>query len=206
MIYRIILSLLILLISLPVHAEPRCTTVESLMATGRVQALSPEPAALGLTLMGTGLRIAAAYGLAWPQQCAVVVQKVAYGWGITDHGVAMMVTAGRLFARKMKIPPSLPEEGTPPRLPDAVFSGAVSVVSGQWRAGVWRYADGHSVVAVYHPKSIGVPRQIFHSAVPILGLSYLPAPDTRGGAYTIWQKLPDKSYRVIMMNWTEEGL
>lgn len=78
------------------------------MATGRVQALSPEPTALGLTLMGTGLRIAVAYGLAWPQQCAVVVQKVAYGWGITDHGVAMMVTAGRLFARKMKIPPSFP--------------------------------------------------------------------------------------------------
>ncbi|WP_146806719.1 hypothetical protein [Acetobacter cibinongensis] len=206
MIHRIILSLHALIISLPVYAASRCATVESVMATGRVQAVSPDATALGLTVTDTGLRIAAAYGLVWPQQCSVVVQHVAYGWGITDHSIAVMVTAGRLFARKMKISPPLPEEGTPPRLPDAVFSGSASVVSGRWRAGVWRYADGHSVVAVYRPKSTDSPRQILQSAVPILGLSYLPAPDTRGGAYTVWQKLSDKSYRVIMMNWTEDGL
>lgn len=93
-----------------------------------------------------------------------------------------------------------------PRMKKAKFITSTSILVESWRVGVWRFRDGHSIIVAYRPGDIFAEFPVLESTKPVIGISYLPAPDTFGGNLTILQKIGHNSYRWSSLHWSERAV
>lgn len=186
-------------------SQPVPCTSQQIVASGKVSELKPDSSALALELQATGLRITDADEVSW-STCPVRLQSRVYGgWGITDTGIPVIPTEQHLITRDDAIP--APEaEPSHPTVPNATFISSTGLPIGDQRAGLWSRSDGSVLIARYHPGQAEQPTPILVSKAPVLGLSYLGAPDSPGGAFQLWQRLTNDRYRYVHIAWSEEGV
>lgn len=184
---------------------PTSCTPQQIVASGKVSELRPDSSTLGLELRATGLRVTDADEVSWPT-CPTTLQARVYGgWGITDTGIPVIPSEQHLITRDDAI--SAPEAEPPyPTVPNATFLSSTGLAIGDQRAGIWSRSDGSALIARYHPGQADQPTPILVSKAPVLGIFYLGAPDSPGGAFQIWQRLPMGKYHYIHVVWSEEGV
>lgn len=185
--------------------EPTSCTPQQIVASGKVSELRADSSTLGLELRATGLRVTDADEVSWTA-CPTKLQARVYGgWAITDTGIPVIPSGQHLITRDYAI--SAPEAEPPhPTVPNATFQSSSRLAVGNQRAGLWLRPDGSALIARYDPGQADQPTPILVSKAPILGIFYLGAPDSPGGAFQIWQRLPTGKYRYIRVAWSEEGI
>lgn len=153
-----------------------------------------------------GLHAVATETVDWPIACTVPLTDASgANLGALDDG---RVLHGVGFKRLMLVPsrgdaePDLPH----PTVRAGTFVGSTSLVSGAWRAGIWRFADGRSLLAAYRPGTSDPPIPLLRFAHPALGVTYLPAPDSFGGAFTLLERLGHNRYRWLTAGWDERAI
>lgn len=93
-----------------------------------------------------------------------------------------------------------------PTMKNAKFIASTSIYVENWRVGVWRFRDGHSIIAAYRPGDTVPQFPVLESTKPVIGISYLGAPDTFGGNLTILQSTGHNSYRWSHVSWSEKAV
>lgn len=93
-----------------------------------------------------------------------------------------------------------------PIMKNAKFIASTSIYLGNWWVGVWRYRNDHSIVAAYRPGDTVPQVLILESSKPVIGVSYIGAPDTFGGNLTILQRTGRNSYRWSYVSWSEKAV
>lgn len=189
------------------HSRPDrgCDAAPAVLDGAKVVQLSSAPGAIGLSLDAPGLALREQDAVSWPN-CRIRLQARVYGgWAFTHSGVPIRPDRGRLVTRTDTIYPDDPEPAHP-EVSGAAFVGSADLVAAGSRLGVWRQADGSSSIATYRPGRADPPHVLLRSAVPILGVGYLPAPDASGGMMSFWQDAGDGQYRFVMVSWNESGL
>lgn len=183
---------------------PACTP-QQVVESGQVSQLKPDSSSLGMELQADGLRVTDADEVLW-STCATKLQARVYGgWGITDTGIPVIPAEQHLITRDDAVP--APEaEPAHPTVSGATFISSTGLTIGDQRAGLWSQPDGTCLIARYRPGQSDQPTPILVSKVPILGLFYLGAPDSPGGAFHLWQRLPMNRYRYIHIAWSEVGV
>lgn len=175
---------------------------------------SPETQGTRLAATFTGLDIApvtqgisaiAAATVDWPLACTVpLVDASGPNLGAIKDG---RVLYGAGFQRLTLIASRSPDRPAPnPAIRAGTFVGSASLISGPWRAGIWRFADGRSLLAAYRPGIDGEPIPLLRFGHPVLGVAYLPAPDTSGGNFTVLERLGQNRYRWLTVGWDESAI
>lgn len=182
----------------------RCTS-QQIVAAGKVSEIELKSSDVALELQAPGLRITDADEVSWTS-CSVRLQARVYGgWGITDTGIPVIPNEQHLITRDDAIP--APEAEPPhPIVSNATFISSTGLAIGDQRAGLWSRSDGSFLIARYHPGQAEQPTPILVSKDPVLGLFYLGAPDSPGGAFQLWQRLLNGRYRYVRITWSEEGV
>jgi hypothetical protein len=131
--------------------------------------------------------------------------RVHGGWALTDTGIPVIPAEQHLITRDDAIP-AAEAEPPHPTVPNATFISSTGLAVGDQRAGLWSRSDGSVLIARYHPGQVEQPTPILVSKIPVLGLFYLGAPDSAGGAFQLWQRLPNNKYRYVHIACSENGL
>lgn len=93
-----------------------------------------------------------------------------------------------------------------PIIKNAKFIASTAISVEDWLVGVWCFRDGHSIIAAYRPGDTVPKFPVLESAKPVIGISYLGAPDTFGGNLTILQRIGRNSYRWSSVGWSEKAV
>ena len=161
---------------------------------------------LGLSHLDPGFRRPSVQQVAW-RACAPMIVGL-YGGNtlVTASGLLLWTRGGPTL--QLRGDPILPADTEPahPNWEDHRFAGSASLAAGTWRVGLWVGPGGITDVARYRPGDPAHPIILMTSALPIVGLFYLGAPDSVGGTLFFAQRLGRSNFRMISMPWSEAGL
>lgn len=188
-------------------SSPTCATPSAIAAGARLRELPPaDLPEWSLQALASGLGRPSGSEIVWLAPCkANIVRTVNGRTLVTADGAAFWTEDGRTLAVRTGAVPPTPSEPPHPDIKHATFLMSESLSTGDWRVGVWR-AGKKWLVARYQPGSAVAPVPLLRSALPVLGLTYLGAPDAPGGRLSFMQRVSPSRYRIIAIEWSEAGL
>jgi hypothetical protein len=151
-----------------------------------------------------GLSFEQAIEIDWPNSCSVSITGLVGSEDTTDQGLNIGVQGQHVVVGNPAAP--VTPEREPYKVGGARFVASTSVAIADWRVGAWQHADGSSTVDAFRPNSSAKSIPVLRSALPIVGISYLPAPDTGGGMFTVLQRLAPNRYRWCSVSWGEKAI
>lgn len=182
----------------------------------RVSSLSVAPAGAALETLRfaeTGYAVARSWGHVVRGACAASVRVFSAGTAMLDNGQRFSIDQTGAIVRSPEVLPPFPAGVTSgPKLPGAEFVTARSVTLGAARSGavtpgeylgLWRRAEGW-LLGGYRVRSDGgmsAVKPLLVSRLPLLGLYYLPSPDTMHGQIGLVQQVDEQTVRLIGFDW-----
>jgi hypothetical protein len=166
-----------------------------------------DEAATGLSRVEDGFQRPSVQLITWRGLCTPRIVGL-YGGAtlVTDGGLRLWTKGGStLEIRDDHMLPADPEPPHP-KWQGHRFVGSASLAAGAWRVGTWVRCDGATDIARYRLGNEAPPMRLMTSALPIVGLFYLGAPDSVGGTLFFAQRLGQSQFRMIAMPWSEAGL
>lgn len=188
-------------------SSPTCAMPSAIAASATMRELPPADLPdWSLQALAPGLDRPSGSEIVWLAPCKVNIVQMLPGLTlVTADGEAFESKDGRTLVVRTRPVPSTPPEPPHPSLKNATFLVSASLVSGEWRVGVWR-AGKQWLVVRYEPGSAAAPVPLLQSTLPVLGLDYLGAPDAPGGRLNLLQRVSPSFYRIVAINWSEAGL
>lgn len=188
-------------------SSPTCATPSAIAASAILREMpTADLPDWGVQALAQGLERPRGSEIVWMAPCRANIVRVVYGRTfVTADGMAFWTEDGRTLTVRTGPVPATPPEPPHPDIKRATFLMSESLMSGDWRVGVWR-AGKKWLFARYQPGSGAAPVPLLRSALPVLGLSYLGAPDAPGGRLSFVQRVGSSRYRSISIDWSEIGL
>ncbi|MDP1027696.1 hypothetical protein Q5H91_10765 [Sphingomonas sp. KR1UV-12] len=161
-------------------------------------------AAMGIKPLTEGLDPLNSTDVDWPIKGCSVSLIGGSNNGLLSDGRVIRPVGGTIVA--VGTTTERPEVPVGPAMKNAKFIASASISVENWQVGVWRFRDGYSMIAAYRLGDTVPQFSILESAKPVIGISYLPAPDTFGGNLTILQSTGHNSYRWSYVGWSEKAV
>ena len=192
--------------TVPAASSP-CSAQE-IAATAIVSpAMQQAPADVGLSRVDRGFSPPTVQEIRWHAPCTPNIVALYGGRTLaTGSGLMLSMEGGSTLHVRHDPTPTIDPEPPHPEWKDHRFAGSAALRAGAWRVGAWVAPDGTTQIARYRAGDKATPITLMTSAQPIVGLFYLGLPDAVGGTLFFAQRLAPSHYRMVSMNWSEEGL
>ena len=162
--------------------------------------------AIGISQVDGGFRKPIVQQIAWAGPCAPrFVRSNGGGTLVTDGHLLLSVTESRVEVRNDQTPAVDPEPPHP-TWKGRRFEGSANLMAGTWRIGAWSRPEGKTDFARYRTDTAAEPIPLLTLTRTLVGVFYLPAPDTAGGTLYFTQRLGRSRFRMVSMVWSEKGL
>lgn len=162
-------------------------------------------AAMGLKPLTEGLEPLSSIDVDWPvRSCSVSFIGGSINGFLSDGRVVRL--DGDTTVSVVTMTEKVPAPPIGPMVKNARFIASTSISVENWQVGVWRFPNGRSIIAAYKPGDATPQFSILESTDPVIGISYLGAPDTFGGNLTVLQSVGHNSYRRSSVSWSENAV
>lgn len=186
-----------------------CNVQEIAAAAIVSRAEQQAPTNVGLSSVSRGFSAPKVQEIRLGAPCAPKVVALYGGWTLaTANGLTLSATGPEVETLQVRHdPPPLRDPEPPhPEWKGHRFVTSAALQAGTWRVGAWVSPDGATEIARYQTDARTAPLPLMTSAQPIVGLYYLGLPDALGGTLYFAQRLSGSRYRMVSMNWSEQGL